>query len=48
MSELAKWIQENLVVTSWGEYDGIKEPNLAQLGALQMLVQQAIQKELAK
>lgn len=48
MSDLAKYIQENLVQVSWGEFDGIKEPSLAQLGALQMLVQLAIKLEMER
>lgn len=42
MSILTDWISENLVLRSWDDYyEGIKEPSLAELGALQALVHEA-------
>jgi hypothetical protein len=46
-SDLVKFIREHLVIHNYGhEYCGIKEPSLAELGALQVLVQQEIEKKL--
>ena len=39
MSKLEEFIENNLVLTSYGDYEGIKKPNLEQLLVLQSLVQ---------
>ncbi|MBC7474569.1 MAG: hypothetical protein H7263_09785 [Candidatus Sericytochromatia bacterium] len=44
--ELREWISENAVNTYHGEFNGISELSIAQLGALQVLVQAAIRERL--
>lgn len=38
-SIVAKYIEDNLVMSSWGDYEGVRMPTIAQLGALQALIQ---------
>lgn len=40
--QLKEWIGEHAVQVSWGEFSGVNDLELAQLGALQALVQAAI------
>ena len=44
---LAEYIEEELVMTSWYEYQGISEPSLPQLYALLGFVNAAIQEKQA-
>lgn len=46
--ELREWISENAVNTSYGEFNGISELSMAQLGSLQVLVQAAIHERLGQ
>ena len=46
--ELRQWIAENAVQSCYGEFDGISELSMAQLGALQVLVQAAIHERLGQ
>ena len=46
--ELRQWIAENAVNISYGEFNGISELSMAQLGALQVLVQAAIHERLGQ
>ncbi|AVH85324.1 hypothetical protein RsoM2USA_396 [Ralstonia phage RsoM2USA] len=45
-SELKSWLSENAVMRSWGEYEGIADLNMAELGALRALVEAAIQEKI--
>lgn len=47
-NELREWIAENAVQHCYGEFDGIAELSMAQLGALQVLVQAAIHERIGQ
>jgi hypothetical protein len=46
--ELREWIAENAVNISYGEFNGIADLSMAQLGALQVLVQAAIHERIGQ
>lgn len=39
---LKEWIEKNVVTIAWGEYSGVKDLTIADLGALQALVKAAL------
>jgi hypothetical protein len=47
MSEISKYIQAHLVMLSWGNYEGVKEPTVAELGALIALAQMELAQKAA-
>ena len=46
MTELKEWLGKNAVMRSWGEYDGISDMSMSDLGALRVLVEAAIQEKI--
>ena len=47
-TELQEWLAQNAVHCSWGEFEGIADLSIAQLGALQALVQGALMEKMTQ